>query len=311
MPNNTNAIEVMNLTKRFGDFVSVDKISFSVAQGSIFGFLGANGAGKSTTIKMLTGLLNPTSGDALVAGYSINKQPDKVKSSIGYMSQKFSLYNDLTVRENITFFGRVYGLDEKMLQDRLSNAVRIAHLEGNEDRLTGSLPGGIKQRLALATAVLHNPGIVFLDEPTSGVDPIARRGFWDLIHELSDKGITIFVTTHYLEEAEYCHNIILLDAGKIIAQGSPKSLKTDHLKFPILSIETDNLISTLVLLESDANVQDISVFGNTLHIITSLRENAEVYFSDLLSNNLITVKQIKTVPPTLEDVFIYLLEHKQ
>lgn len=311
MPNNTNAIEVMNLTKRFGDFVSVDKISFSVAQGSIFGFLGANGAGKSTTIKMLTGLLNPTSGDALVAGYSINKQPDKVKSSIGYMSQKFSLYNDLTVRENITFFGRVYGLDEKILQDRLSNAVRIAHLEGNEDRLTGSLPGGIKQRLALATAVLHNPGIVFLDEPTSGVDPIARRGFWDLIHELSDKGITIFVTTHYLEEAEYCHNIILLDAGKIIAQGSPKSLKTDHLKFPILSIETDNLISTLGLLESDTNVQEISVFGNTLHIITSLRENAEVYFSDLLSNNLITVKQIKTVPPTLEDVFIYLLEHKQ
>lgn len=310
MQDNSQAIEVKHLTKRFGSFVSVDDISFSVAKGSIFGFLGANGAGKSTTIKMLTGLLNPTSGDAFVAGYSINKEPDKVKSAIGYMSQKFSLYNDLTVRENITFFGRVYGIDEKSLQNRLTDAVRIAHLEGNEDRLTGSLPGGIKQRLALATAVLHKPGIVFLDEPTSGVDPIARRGFWDLIHELSDQGITIFVTTHYLEEAEYCHNIILLDAGRIIAQGSPKSLKSDYLKFPILSIETDNLSTAMKILESDPHVQDISVFGNSVHVITTLMENNEVYFSGLLSRNSVSVINIKEVDPTLEDVFIYLLEHK-
>lgn len=310
MPDNINAIEVLNLTKRFGNFVSVDDISFSVVRGSIFGFLGANGAGKSTTIKMLTGLLNPTSGDAVVAGYSIKKNPEKVKSSIGYMSQKFSLYNDLTVKENITFFGRVYGLDEKSLQRRMLDAVKIAHLEGNEDRLTGSLPGGIKQRLALATAVLHNPGIVFLDEPTSGVDPIARRGFWDLIHELSDKGITIFVTTHYLEEAEYCHNIILLDAGKIIAQGSPKSLKADYLKFPILSIETDNLISAMQVLGADLNVKDISVFGNAVHLITSMKENNESYFSELLQSNSVLVRHIKSIEPTLEDVFIYLLEHK-
>lgn len=310
MQSNTPAIEVKNLTKKFGNFISVNDVTFSVAKGAIFGFLGANGAGKSTTIKMLTGLLSPTSGDAFVAGYSINKHPDKVKSSIGYMSQKFSLYNDLTVRENITFFGRVYGLDDKSINKRLTEAVSIAHLEGNEDKLTGSLPGGIKQRLALATAVLHKPGIVFLDEPTSGVDPIARRGFWDLIHDLSAQGTTIFVTTHYLEEAEYCHDIILLDAGKIIAQGSPKDLKSDYIEHPILSIETNNLVSAMGIMENDTYVEDVSVFGNSIHVVTSLHSKPEEYFTNLLRGHGLHVSECKSVQPTLEDVFIYLLEHK-
>ncbi len=220
-----NAIEVNNLTKKFGDFVSVDSVSFAIPQGEIFGFLGANGAGKSTTIKMLCGMLTPTSGDAFVGGHSIVKDPEKVKLAIGYMSQKFSLYNDLTVEENLNFFGGVYGLRGNQLSERKKWALGVSFLEGKEKLLTGSLPGGIKQRLALATAVIHRPGIVFLDEPTSGVDPLSRRAFWDLIHSLAEDGTTVFVTTHYLEEAEYCANIILINAGKLIAEGTPTALK--------------------------------------------------------------------------------------
>ena len=220
-----NTIEVKELTKQFGKFTAVDHVSFSVEKGEVFGFLGANGAGKSTTIKMLCGILEPTSGDALVAGYSVMNEPDKVKRSIGYMSQRFSLYNDLTVEENINFFGGVYGLEGDELQERKKWVLQIANLEGKQKLLTGSLPGGIKQRLALGTAVIHRPGIVFLDEPTSGVDPISRRNFWELINDLSGEGTTVLVTTHYLEEAEYCNNIILINAGKLIAEGTSKVLK--------------------------------------------------------------------------------------
>lgn len=223
-----NAIEVNSLTKKFGDFVSVDSVSFSIPRGEIFGFLGANGAGKSTTIKMLCGMLTPTSGDAFVGGHSITKDPEKVKLAIGYMSQKFSLYNDLTVEENLNFFGGVYGLRGNQLAERKKWALSVSFLEGKEKLLTASLPGGIKQRLALATAVIHRPGIVFLDEPTSGVDPVSRRAFWDLIHSLAEEGTTVFVTTHYLEEAEYCANIILINAGKLIAEGTPTSLKQKY-----------------------------------------------------------------------------------
>ncbi|KAB2908659.1 MAG: ABC transporter ATP-binding protein [Ignavibacteriales bacterium] len=222
------AIEVKGLTKKFGDFVSVDNVSFSIPPGTVFGFLGANGAGKSTTIKMLCGMLEPTSGDALVGGYSITKEPEKVKNQIGYMSQKFSLYNDLTVEENINFFGGIYGLRRKELTERKARALKVSWLEGKEKILTGSLPGGIKQRLALATAVIHKPGIVFLDEPTSGVDPVSRRAFWELINQIAEEGTTVLVTTHYLEEAEYCANIILINAGKIIAEGSPTQLKSKY-----------------------------------------------------------------------------------
>ncbi len=304
-----NSIEVNNLTKKFGEFTSVDSISFNVKEGEILGFLGSNGAGKSTTIRMLCGILAPTSGDALVGGYSILKNPDKVKQNLGYMSQRFSLYNDLTVEENINFFGGVYGLGGLQLKDRKKWVLDIANLTGKENILTGSLPGGIKQRLALGTAVIHQPKIVFLDEPTSGVDPISRRNFWELIHQLSDSGTTVFVTTHYLEEAEFCNNIILIDAGKLIAQGNSKELKTNYLKSSIIEIECERVVDALEILEEQSYVQETSIFGNKIHI--SVNENLD-YESEiktiLTDKNGIQIKSIGKIVPTLEDVFIHLLE---
>ncbi len=302
-----NSIEVNNLTKKFGDFTSVDNVSFNVKKGEIFGFLGANGAGKSTTIRMLCGILEPTNGDALVGGFSIAKDPDNVKLNIGYMSQKFSLYNDLTVEENINFFGGVYGLSGQMLNERKKWVLSISNLIGKENIITGSLPGGIKQRLALGTAVIHKPKIVFLDEPTSGVDPISRRNFWDLIVKLSDEGITIFVTTHYLEEAEFCNNIILLNAGKIIAEGNPTELKTKHLSEDILEVECTNTVSAMETLEKSDFVKDISIFGNNLHLSVDKSFEDFAKITNLLKN-ISKVKRIEKIIPTLEDVFINLLE---
>jgi ABC-2 type transport system ATP-binding protein len=227
------SIVVSSLTKNFGDFVAVDSVSFEVNHGEIFGFLGANGAGKSTTIRMLCGLLSPTSGTASVGGYDIAKQAELVKQRIGYMSQKFSLYEDLTAEENIRFFGGVYGLSRSRLRSKLPWVLEMAGLRGREHSLTAELAGGWKQRLALGCALLHDPEIVFLDEPTGGVDPISRRRFWDLVSELSSKGVTVFVTTHYLDEAEYCHRIMLMHAGEIVAGGSPRELK-DRYALPTL-----------------------------------------------------------------------------
>src|SRR3989339_239344 len=279
-----NSIEVNNLTKKFGSFTAVDKVSFTVKQGEIFGFLGANGAGKSTTIRMLIGILEPTSGDALVGGYSIKRQADLVKTQIGYMSQKFSLYNDLTVEENIRFFAGVYGL-------------------------TGSLPGGIKQRLALGTAVIHEPKIVFLDEPTSGVDPVSRRNFWDLINDRSAGGTTVLVTTHYLDEAEFCNDIILINAGRLIAQGNAKELKTNYIKNTILEIESDRVVDSMEILEKENWVGETSIFGNNIHIILNDNSKGERDIRHILSEkNSIAVHRVNTIVPTLEDVFIHLLE---
>ncbi len=304
-----NSIEIKSLTKKFGDFTSVDNISFDVKKGEIFGFLGANGAGKSTTIKMLCGILEPTSGDAMVGGYSIVKDPDMVKKNIGYMSQRFSLYNDLTVEENINFFGGVYGLEGKELKDRKIWVLEIANLKGKEKLLTGSLPGGIKQRLALGTAVIHKPGIVFLDEPTSGVDPISRRGFWELINDLSDEGITVFVTTHYLEEAEFCNNIILINAGKLIAEGNSKQLKTNYIKNTILEVECDNVVEALDILDRQSFVEDTSIFGNSIHLsVPKDFSDFEMISKLLTSEHSINVSKITKIIPTLEDVFIHLLE---
>ena len=230
---NQPSIVVSSLTKKFGDFVAVNSVSFQVYQGEIFGFLGANGAGKSTTIRMLCGLLSPTSGNASVGGYDIAKQPELVKRRIGYMSQKFSLYKDLTPEENIRFFGGVYGLSRSQVRSKLSWVLEMAGLRGRERSLTAELAGGWKQRLALGCALLHDPEIVFLDEPTGGVDPVSRRRFWDLVSDLSEKGVTVFVTTHYLDEAEYCHRIMLMHAGEIVAGGSPRELK-DRYALPTL-----------------------------------------------------------------------------
>lgn len=304
------SIEVNNLTKKFGSFVSVDSINFKVKKGEIFGFLGANGAGKSTTIKMLCAILDPTDGDALVGGFSIKQQPELVKRNIGYMSQRFSLYNDLSVSENIEFFGGVYGIEKELLKEREKWVLEIAGLQGKEKVLTTSLPGGIKQRLALGTALIHKPGIVFLDEPTSGVDPISRRSFWDLINSLSESGTTVFVTTHYLEEAEYCSNIILINSGKLIAEGNSKELKSKYLTNTILEIECTPVIDALTILEKAHFVDETAIFGNQIHIIVNEKYAGKEQIKSLLEGKNISIKSIENIIPSLEDVFIHLLEKK-
>jgi ABC-2 type transport system ATP-binding protein len=305
-----NSIEVKNLTKKFGDFISVNNISFNVRKAEVFGFLGANGAGKSTTIRMLCGILKPTSGDAIVGGFSVMNQPEKVKLKIGYMSQKFSLYNDLTVEENIDFFAGIYGLEKKLLQERKEWILSIADLKGRENLLTGLLPGGIKQRLALGTAVIHRPEIVFLDEPTSGVDPIARRNFWELINYLSDSGTTVVVTTHYLEEAEYCNNIVLIDAGKIIAEGNPKELKSKYISSKLLELECERLSDAIEILSLQNFVSELNIFGNTIHLSVNENYITEKQIIDILSAQRINVFRMSDIIPTLEDVFVQLVDKK-
>ncbi|MBK8944334.1 MAG: ABC transporter ATP-binding protein [Ignavibacteriae bacterium] len=303
------SIEVNNLNKTFGKFIAVNNISFKVKEGEIFGFLGANGAGKSTTIKMLCGLLEQTSGDALIGGYSIKTQADLVKKNIGYMSQRFSLYNDLTIEENIKFFGGVYGLEGKELTNRMQWILNTANLIGKENILTGSLPGGIKQRLALGTAVIHKPKIVFLDEPTSGVDPISRRSFWELINELSGEGITVLVTTHYLEEAEYCGNIILINAGNLIAEGNSKVLKTKYLQNPIYEIKCNNVVDAMEIFDKSNFVDETSIFGNSIHLIMNENfTNESLIYNELKKLPQIKIEKVEKIVPTLEDVFIHLLE---
>jgi ABC-2 type transport system ATP-binding protein len=303
------SIDVNNLTKTFGKFTAVDDISFNVNKGEIFGFLGANGAGKTTTIRMLCAILAPTSGDAKVGGYSIMKESNKVKTRIGYMSQRFSLYNDLTVEENINFFSGVYNLPEEKLRERKKWVLSIANLEGKEKLLTGSLPGGIKQRLALGTAVIHQPEIVFLDEPTSGVDPISRRNFWELINYLSDEGVTVLVTTHYLEEAEFCNNIIMIDKGKIVAEGNSKELKSRYIKNKMFEVDSDNPVDLMEKIKSADFVDDVSIFGNNLHVSVNqnLKSNEQINsFANQFAN--IKINKVDEITPTLEDVFIHLLE---
>jgi ABC-2 type transport system ATP-binding protein len=305
-----NAIEVENLTKRFGTFTAVDHINFSVKQGEIFGFLGANGAGKSTTIRMLCALLASSEGTARVGGFDINETPEHVKEHIGYMSQKFSLYEDLTVEENINFYGRVYGLTKWDIQKRKEWVLDMAHLHGREKSITGTLSGGLKQRLALGCAVLHRPKIIFLDEPTSGVDPMMRRRFWELINDLSAEGVTVLVTTHFLEEAEYCNDIILINAGKIIAGGSPKELKLEHIKNPILEVSSNNVIEAMALIEREPWAIETSVFGTRLHVSVENEAPARENIREILSSNKIECGQIEKITPSLEDVFIYLLDQE-
>jgi len=305
---NETAIHVDNLERHFGSFVAVDRISFDVARGEIFGFLGANGAGKSTTIRMLCGLLSSTSGSATVAGYDINKEPEQVKRHIGYMSQKFSLYSDLTVSENIEFFGGTYGLEGQIFRERRAWAIEMAGLEKMETSLTKDLPLGWKQRLALGCAVLHRPQIVFLDEPTSGVDPVARRTFWDLINAISNEGSTVFVTTHYLDEAEYCNRIALINAGRLISQGSPRELKSTTIKNRIFEIESDSAAKALDELKKMDAVEETSLFGNYVHVSVKDEYDAEKEIPSALESAGVSVTRIEPILPSLEDVFIHLIE---
>jgi ABC-2 type transport system ATP-binding protein len=305
---NDIAIDVHNLTKEFGAFRAVDGVSFQVRRGEVFGFLGANGAGKSTTIRMLCGLLQPTSGNASVGGFDVTGETESVKRIIGYMSQRFSLYDDLTVEQNIRFFGGVYGLTEPGLSGRLRWVLEMAGLRGREADLTGALPGGYKQRLALGCAVLHEPRIVFLDEPTGGVDPLSRRKFWDLIGELADRDTTVIVTTHFLDEAEYCGSILLIDQGKVVARGSPTELKNAHIAYPILEVAAENTVEALEAISGQAWAMETSIFGRNLHVMVEDEVKGKRMLRDFLAGRQITVDHIERITPSLEDVFLWLLE---
>ena len=307
-----NAIEVKGLTRKFGAFTAVDNVSFDVKQGEIFGFLGANGAGKSTTIRMLCALLQPTSGTALVGGYDIRTQPEKVKLSIGYMSQRFSLYDDLTVEQNIRFYGGVYGLSTARVTERMAWVLEMANLKGREGNLTRTLAGGIKQRLALGCAILHEPRILFLDEPTGGVDPISRRNFWELINRLSADGITVLVTTHFLDEAEFCNDIIMINAGQLIAAGSPTELKTEHITDPILEVRVreDRIVDALESIRTRPWAIETSVFGTTLHVMVRNEREGKTLIADGLAESGLEALQIERIIPSLEDVFLYLLDQE-
>lgn len=302
------AVEVEDLVKRFGDFVAVDHIHFQVKRGEIFGFLGPNGAGKSTTIRMLCGLLMPTSGRGKVAGFDIVEEPERIKQVIGYMSQKFSLYEDLTVEENLHFFGGIYGLSGRLQRERERQALEGAGLQNLRDRMTRTLSVGWKQRLALSCALLHQPEIVFLDEPTSGVDPISRRDFWSLIQEMAERGITVFVTTHYMDEAEYCHRLALIYRGKIVALGMPTELKVKTLSKGVLDVGCDPLIPALDLLKKADWTSEAAVFGEGLHVIGKEGVDSEKEIRILFEKHRIHLKRMEWIPPSLEDVFVSLIE---
>jgi ABC-2 type transport system ATP-binding protein len=306
MNDNAKSVVVEDLVKRFGDFVAVDRINLETRKGEIFGFLGPNGAGKSTTIRMLCGLLTPTSGHAMVAGYDVRRQPEAVRQNIGYMSQKFSLYNDLKVIENLRLFAGLYSVSGNVVQERINWALETANLKGQENLITGTLPGGWKQRLALGCAVLHRPPIIFLDEPTSGVDPISRRQFWDLIYQMAHDGVTVFVTTHYMEEAEYCNRLALIFRGKMVAVGTPSELKKNSMKGELLLVECAALGPAVDALQSAPGVLDAAVFGSALHLVVPQADAAIPQVKSFLAERGIAVGKIEKIRPSLEDVFVSL-----
>lgn len=304
---NDLVIWTQDLTKKFGDFLSVDKVSIEVNRGEIYGFIGANGAGKTTTIRMLCGILDPTSGEGKVAGYDIFTEQEKIKTKIGYMSQKFSLYGDLTVDENINFFCGVYKLSNQKRKIARERAYEISQLNEVKNVLTRDLPVGWKQRLALACALLHEPEIVFLDEPTAGVDPISRREFWDLIYELSSEGITVFVTTHFLDEAEHCTKIGLINAGKIVAQDSPSNLKKIF-AYDVYEIVTDDYINLFEAMKKKELGQQVSVFGNSVHFTSEKGIDLSNEIFKVAREYSINIHSISKIHPSLEDVFISFIE---
>jgi ABC-2 type transport system ATP-binding protein len=306
MPEISNSVVVENLVKRFGNFAAVDRINLAVRKGEVFGFLGPNGAGKSTTIRMLCGLLKPTSGHAEVAGFDVSRYPESVRQNIGYMSQKFSLYNDLKVIENIRLFAGLYSVSASNLQQRIDWTLKMANLKGQENLITGTLPGGWKQRLALGCAVLHKPPVLFLDEPTSGVDPITRRQFWELIHHMAEEGVTVFVTTHYMEEAEYCNRLALIFRGKIVALGTPSELKRDSMKGELLLVECDPLGDAVEALQSAPDVMDAAVFGNALHLVVADAAQSVPQLKSYLAKRGVTITRMEKIRPSLEDVFVSL-----
>ena len=303
-----NAIEVRNLTRRFGDFTAVNDLTFDVREGEICGFLGSNGAGKSTTIRMLCGLLRPSSGTASVGGVDVGRDPEGVKRRIGYMSQRFSLYEKLTVDQNIEFFGGVYGLTGDRLETRRRFVLDMAGLRGRETMLTGALSGGWRQRLALGCAILHEPRIVFLDEPTGGVDPLSRRQFWMLIDELAHGGVTVLVTTHYLDEAEHCHRIAIIQAGRLAALGTVTELKQVFAGRSILEVRAHRPVEAMRVLDTLPQVEKTSVFGTAVHAVLRSTDADTAGLGSRLRAAGVSDAAVSVVEPSLEDVFLDVAE---
>jgi ABC-2 type transport system ATP-binding protein len=304
------AVTVRDLTRRFGAFLAVDHVSFDVEPGEIFGFLGSNGAGKSTTIRMLCGLLSPSSGSAIVGGIDVVRDPEGVKRRIGYMSQKFSLYELLTVEENLTFFGGLYGLDDARLKERKAFALDMAGLRGREQALTRDLAGGWRQRLALGCSILHEPPILFLDEPTGGVDPLSRRQFWALINRLSASGVTVFVTTHYLDEAEHCHRLALMHGGRIAAMGTVAQLKAAFADRTLVEVRTSMPMDALRALDGLPGVEKTSLFGTALHVLLAAGVRDTAFVAARLAQRGLAPESMAFVPPSLEDVFMDVVERE-
>jgi ABC-2 type transport system ATP-binding protein len=305
---NNNAVEVHDLEKRFGSFTAVNRINFNVAKGEIFGFIGPNGAGKSTTIKMLCGILSPTSGTGQVGGFDIANQQEKIKEHIGYMSQKFSLYDDLTVEENIDFYSGIYKLSKEKNKDRTEWIIKMAGLDKLRKSLTRTLSTGWKQRLALGCAIIHEPKIIFLDEPTSGVDPMARKNFWDIIKELAAAGATVFVTTHYMDEANNCDRIALIYKGVVIALGTPYELKTTFMKSDVLEILIPDTQQWMEKLSELPVVEEAALFGIYIHAVVKDSSEAIPVIEKFLKSQKADNYEIKEIQPSLEDVFVYLIE---
>lgn len=296
-------VSVEGLTKKFGDFTAVDNISFQVEKGEIFGFLGPNGAGKSTTIKMLCGIIEPSAGRGHVSGYDIVKEQNGIKSVIGYMSQKFSLYEDITVMDNLEFFGSIYGLDGNQLNERIKVVLDMAEIGSQKNAVVKSLPVGLKQRLAIGAAILHDPHVLFLDEPTSGVDPIMRRNFWELIYKFSEEGKTIFVTTHYMDEAEHCNRIALIISGRIIALNSPANLKKS-LDYNVYALRVEKFIEVFDLLAGQEYIHEAAIFGSDIHLLADVNFPLEETIGSFLKQKGFNNFQIEKILPSLEDVFV-------
>ena len=308
MNQNNIAVSVENLEKRFGSFIAVNKINFSVGQGEVYGFLGPNGAGKSTTIRMLCGIISPTSGSGQVGGFDIIKEQYKIKEHIGYMSQKFSLYNDLTVEENINFYSGIYKIPRQEKKERFTAVIRAAGLEGMEKNLTATLAAGWKQRLALGCALIHKPRIIFLDEPTSGVDPITRANFWGVIKELARQGVTVFVTTHYMDEAENCDQMVLIYHGTIIAMGTPNEMKTNYMKNDVLEIILPDSQSWLERISKIEQVKEAALFGSSIHTTVYDSAKALAAIREFLYKEKLTGSSVNKITPSLEDVFVSSIE---
>ncbi len=303
------AILANSLTKRFGDFTAVDDVNFEVHRGEIFGFLGPNGSGKTTSIRMMLGLMKPTAGEVVVLGMNVDGDTARIRPRVGYMSQRFSLYNDLTVLQNLNFYGTAYGLKNAELKERIDDALQRAGLEGREHAKTKDLSGGWRQRLALSAAILHRPEVLFLDEPTAGVDPVSRRAFWDLLYKLIAEGITVFVTTHYMDEAEHCHRLAFIQRGKIIAYGSPAEIKNEMMRGQVLEIEPSDAVEAVKVLRDAQEsgslpIQEVELYGSLVHVVAANMKKTRREIERELRRADIRVQHADIIEPSLEDVFI-------